>query len=251
MSENTEPPAGAEAPRDPWAAPDGRVELGKQGGDVRPPAVHDQPTIAAGPGVASRQQGAWTAPGAGSFGPPPAQGGYGPGPEAMPPPPAQGGYGPGPSAMPPPPVSPNGPGQQPMGQYGYPAQAQPYPAYTGYDAYGGQGVWAPVPANGMGVTALVLGIISICLFFMWGVSIILGVLAVIFGILGRKRAQRGEANNGGQALTGIITGAVGILVGAAFLGLVIWSITMMGDPVQEDDGSYDAPYATSLVIDRG
>ncbi|MFD6423828.1 DUF4190 domain-containing protein [Streptomyces sp. NPDC060198] len=252
MSENTEPPADAAAPRDPWAAPDGRVELGKQGGDVRPPAVHDQPTVIAGPGSESLQQGAWTAPAAGGFGPPPAQGGFGPGVSAMPPPPAQGGYGPGPSTMPPPPVSPNGPGQQPVGQYGYPAPPQPYPAYTGYDAYGGQGVWAPVPANGMGVTAMVLGILSICLFFMWGIlSIILGVLALIFGILGRKRAQRGEANNGGQALAGIITGSIGIFVGAVVIGFIVWSIAVLENDIEEDDGWYDDPYATSLVIDRG
>ncbi|MEU1085812.1 DUF4190 domain-containing protein [Streptomyces sp. NPDC005576] len=234
MTENTEPPTGGEAPRDPWAAPDRRVELGKEGGDVRPP-VHDQPTVTAGPAYGG--PGPWADPAAGGYGPPPAQGGYGPGPAAM---------------MPPPPVSPGGPGQQPMGQYGYPAPAQPYPTYTGYDAYGGQGVWAPVPANGMGVTAMVLGIVSICLFFMWGVlSIILGVLALIFGILGRKRAQRGEANNGGQALAGIITGSIGILIGAVVVGFLIWSIAMFAGEDDEDDSYYDDPYATSLVIDQG
>ncbi|WP_328719127.1 DUF4190 domain-containing protein [Streptomyces sp. NBC_00247] len=235
MSENTEPPAGAEPPRDPWAAPDGRVEWGKQGGDVRPPAVHDQPTVIAGPGSESPQQGAWTAPATGGFGPPPAQGGYGP----------------GPSTMPPPPVSPNGPGQQPVGQYGYPAPPQPYPAYTGYDAYGGQGVWAPVPSNGMGVTAMVLGIVSICLFFLWGVvSIVLGVLALVFGILGRKRARRGEANNGGQALAGIITGSVGIFIGAVVIGLIVWSIAVFEGEIEDGGDSYDDPYASSLVIDQ-
>ncbi|MCX5400086.1 DUF4190 domain-containing protein [Streptomyces sp. NBC_00102] len=245
MPENTEPS------RDPWAAPDRGVDLGKQGGDVRPP-VHDQPTITSGPGFEQTgpgfeetvpgfeqtRPGPWAAPAAQGFGPPPAQGGYGP----------------GPSEMPPPPVSPNGPGQPPMGQYGYPAAPQPpqYPVYAGYDMYGGQGAWAPVPSNGMGVTALVLGIVSIPLFFLYGiVSIVLGVLALIFGILGRKRAQRGEASNGGMALAGIITGSVGILVGAVVIGFIVWALTTLGDEIDEDDGSYDDPFATSLVIDRG
>ncbi|WEH39408.1 DUF4190 domain-containing protein [Streptomyces sp. AM 2-1-1] len=235
MSENTELPGGGQEPRDPWAAPDGRVELGKQGGEVRPPAVHDQPTVTSMPGFEGPQQG-----------PGPFAGGYGP-------PPAQGGFGPGPAEMPPPPYSPNGPGQQPVGQYGYPAvpPQQQYPGYTGYDAYGGQGLWAPVPANGMGITAMVLGILSICLFCMYGVaSIILGVLALIFGILGRKRAQRGEATNGGQALAGIITGSVGILIGAVIIGFLIWAFAVHADDFEDDDSYYDDPFATSLVIDR-
>ncbi|MFF7362572.1 DUF4190 domain-containing protein [Streptomyces sp. NPDC008125] len=234
MSENTEPPSGGEAPRDPWAAPENRVDLGKQGGDVRPPAVHDQPTVTSVPGVEEPRQEAWAAPVAGGFGPPPAQGGPGT----------------GPSTMPPPPVSPNGPGQQPVGQYGYPAAPpQPYPNYAGYDAYGGQAAWAPTPTNGMGIAAMVLGILSICLFCMYGVlSIVLGVLALIFGILGRKRAQRGEATNGGQALAGIITGSIGILIGAVIIGFLIWLFATHAEDF-EDSGSTDDPFATSLVVE--
>lgn len=233
MSENTEQPGGGAAPRDPWAAPDGRVELGKQGGDV-PPAVHDQPTVTSMPGAEVPPQATGANPGAANFGPPPVQGGFG----SVPP------------EMPPPPVSPYGPGQQTAGQYGYPAQ--PYAGYTGYDPYGGQGGWGPSPANGLGIAAMVLGILSICLFCFYGIaSVVLGILALIFGILGRKRAQRGEATNGGQALAGIITGAVGVLIGVVIIGFFAWWITTNVDELDDESSYGDDPFATSLVVERG
>lgn len=92
-------------------------------------------------------------------------------------------------------------GQQPYGQ-------QPYGQYTPYGTPGRH------LSNGLGVTALVLGITSIFpgLYF---IGLLLGPLAVIFAILGRKRVKRGEADNGGMATAGLITGIVGTLLAAA------------------------------------
>ena len=66
----------------------------------------------------------------------------------------------------------------------------------------------PAPQNGFGTAAMVLGIAALALMFCtWGVAgIVLGVLALIFGLLGKGRVARGEANNRGQALAGIIMG---------------------------------------------
>lgn len=87
---------------------------------------------------------------------------------------------------------------------------------------------APVAkSNGMGVAALVLGILSILggLFVVGG---ILGVLAVIFGFVGRGRAKRGEADNGGMALAGIITGIIGILLSVLILVLAVFLVSSDG-----------------------
>lgn len=80
------------------------------------------------------------------------------------------------------------------------------------------------PSNGMGIAALVLGILSIVggLFVIGG---LLGVLAIIFGFLGRGKAKRGEATNGGMALAGIITGFVGIALSVLVLVLAIVLVT--------------------------
>ncbi|MFG3509869.1 DUF4190 domain-containing protein [Streptomyces sp. NPDC047821] len=203
-------------PTDPWAPPESRAPREGAGASSfqppsTPPGVHDQPTVTSIPGA-------------------------GPGGE-----------------LPPPPVAPGGPAQAPPGPYGYPGPAPAtgtygygYPGYPGYSAYGQPG-WAPAPANGMGITALVLGIIAVVLFCFWGLGIILGVLALIFGVIGRKKAQRGEANNHGMALAGIILGAVGIVISGAFLAFLIWSIvTERGDSLDDDSG--EDPFATTLVV---
>ncbi|OEV21229.1 DUF4190 domain-containing protein, partial [Streptomyces nanshensis] len=150
------------------------------------------------------------------------------------------------------PIGPGGPGQaapQPptAGHYGYPAPpAQPYGGYPGYDAYGGHQPWGPQPSNGLGTAALVLGIISVVGFCMYGVNIVLGILALIFGIIGLGRAKRGEATNRGMAIAGIITGSVGIVLGSVLLGFIIWAVANGED---FDDGYEDDPFATSLVIE--
>lgn len=226
MSDNTEQPGGGAAPRDPWAPPDSRVELGKKDAATPPPAaVHDQQTVTSMPSA-------------------------GPAPDGTGPIPAGGGFGPPPSAVPPP-TGPGGPGQaaQPptAGQYGYPAPpAQPYGGYPGYDAYGGQQPWGPQPSNGLGTAALVLGIISVVGFCLYGLNIVLGILALIFGIIGLGRAKRGEATNRGMAIAGIITGSVGIVLGAVILGFIAWAVATGED---FEDSYEDDPFATSLVIE--
>ncbi|WP_299533269.1 DUF4190 domain-containing protein [uncultured Streptomyces sp.] len=233
MSENTEPGGGA-APRDPWAPPDSRVDLGKRTGEPSPPAVHDQRTVTSMPGAAPAAP-----PGAG-HGPPP---GTGPIPGAFGPP--------GPADVPPPPAAPYGAAPlagPPAGQYGYPPP-QPYPGgYPGYDPFGGHG-WAPAPSNGMGTAALVLGIVAVVGICFGGIGALVGIPALVFGVLGRGRAKRGEANNGGMALAGIILGSIGVVAGAAFLGFIVWAGMQDGAGDDEPSGSYDDPFATSLVVD--
>ncbi|HMG28909.1 MAG TPA: septum formation family protein [Jiangellaceae bacterium] len=78
------------------------------------------------------------------------------------------------------------------------------------------------PRNGLGIAALILGIVGVVIgiipFFFW-VAGILGVIGLILGFVGRGRAKRGEATNGTMALWGIITSAVAVVV--SIVGLVI------------------------------
>ncbi|MGW5423557.1 DUF4190 domain-containing protein [Streptomyces sp. NPDC003943] len=213
MSENHDQPV------DPWAPPnqDG-VELSKpatpQDRTPGTPSVHDQHTVVSMPGA-----------------------------ELPPPPVAPGGA----FGYPTPPAAATPPQQT---GYGYPAPASAYPSY-GAGAYGqpgyGQPGWGqPAPSNGMGTAAMVLGIIAVAGFCLWGFGALLGILALIFGIIGLKKAGRGEATNRGMAIAGVVLGAVGILIGAAFLALMIWSI----NHADTSDSSYDDdPFNTSLVVD--
>jgi hypothetical protein len=76
------------------------------------------------------------------------------------------------------------------------------------------------PTNGMAVASLVLGILSLLLFFTIVPPFILGALAVIFGALGLSKAKQGAPNKG-LALAGLICGGVGILAAIAFIALVV------------------------------
>ncbi|WGD40500.1 DUF4190 domain-containing protein [Streptomyces cathayae] len=224
---------------DPWALPEFDPPVSGAGPAGAPAAgsppgassVHEQQTMTSFPA-----QGDPTATPV-----PPARPWAGPGtPQAPVPPVGPGAAVPNPFAppaadpLPPPPIAPDGPGQVPYGYpggpqsgYGHPA---PQPSGYGTPGYGapdpGYHGWtgmAPLPSNGMGITGLVLGIISAVLFCFWPLAIGLGVMAVIFSALGRGKASRGEATNPGHALAGLICGAVGILLGTGFGALVLFT----------------------------
>ena len=130
-------------------------------------------------------------PPAGSYPPPPAGGSY-------PPPPGAGGY----SPYPPP----------PPGYGGYPPPPpQPYAGYT-----------APVAMrNGLGIAALVLALLSLPAALTIVGGFILGIAAIILGIMGRNRAKKGEANNGGVAVAGIVLGAVGVVLSIVMIAFAV------------------------------
>lgn len=239
--------------RDPWAPPEQpAVDLGKQQGGPgasapSAPGVHDQQTVTGMPGAGGYPGGYPGAPLPGQTPPagtgPISAGAPAPQPGQTPaygypaePDPAGYGY---PTAQ--------QPVQQP-GYQGYPGDTG-YPGYQGYPGYPGGGGYPVYPprSNGFGVTALVLGILAVvtCYF-----GLLFGVPAVIFGVLARGKAKRGEADNGGMALAGIITGAVGIVLSALFIALIVLGV-MYGDSSSDTDSDYFSPYENTQVLHRG
>lgn len=69
--------------------------------------------------------------------------------------------------------------------------------------------------NGLGISALVLGIIGtvsgLIPFFFW-LAGILGLIALILGLAGRGRAKRGEATNKGVTTFGAVLGLVALIL---------------------------------------
>jgi Domain of unknown function (DUF4190) len=97
------------------------------------------------------------------------------------------------------------------------------PGTSNYGAPPQQYGWSNA-RNGMGTAALVLGILAVVTSWTVIGGIVLGLLAVIFGFIGRGRMKRGEATNGGASLAGLILGFIGlalavvlIAVGATFV----------------------------------
>jgi membrane-bound ClpP family serine protease len=86
---------------------------------------------------------------------------------------------------------------------------------------GGEGAYprAQPRRNGMGTAALVLGVVAlvlVVLILFSPLGVVLGLLAVVLGILGIVRVNRGEADNRGQAVAGLVTGGVALLLGLFF-----------------------------------
>ncbi len=112
---------------------------------------------------------------------------------------------------------------QPQAPYPYPYPTGAYPG--GYpppppQPYGGYGYAPPsAPRNGLGVTALVIAVVALLSSFSVVGGIVLGIAAVVIGFAGRSRVKRGEANNGGVALAGVILGFVAMIVGLAFIAV--------------------------------
>ena len=126
---------------------------------------------------------------------------------------------------------PQGPPQGPPPQGPPPGPDGGYPAAGGYPCGGDPG--ARGRRNGMGTTALVLGVVALVLVILLLFSplgALLGLLAVLFGILGLIRANRGEADNRGQAVGGLVTGALALLFGIFFtISVGTWFATHVND----------------------
>jgi len=73
----------------------------------------------------------------------------------------------------------------------------------------------------MGITALVLGVVSLLLGFCAFAGFWAGIPAIILGILAFGAVRKGQANNRGLALAGVITGALGLLLTIGVLVFVV------------------------------
>lgn len=108
-------------------------------------------------------------------------------------------------------------------QYAQPAYGQPPQGYDQPQGYG-QGSPTAQPRNGLGIAALVVGILALLLaVFFFPLGLLLGVVAIILGIVGMRRVSRGQATNRGMAISGVVLGVLALLVAAA-LALFVASI---------------------------
>ena len=88
--------------------------------------------------------------------------------------------------------------------------------------------------NGMGTGALVVGAIGLVLAVLvifFPIAFVLGILALIFGVVGVRRAGRGEASNKGNAFAGLVCGALALVL-AVSIG------ARLGSDVFDDSGEF-------------
>lgn len=126
------------------------------------------------------------------------------------------------------------------GQPGQPGQPIPgaQPPYGGQPQYGyppyGGAPYAPKPRNAIGIVSMSLGIASIVLFCLNWLAAVIGLSAVITGLVSVNYGKKGLATNSRLGVVGIITGIVGIIVGIWFL---VWFLgTPEGQQILRDAG---------------
>lgn len=90
------------------------------------------------------------------------------------------------------------------------------PNYPNQAADGTQPYVAPEPTparnNPLAVAALVLGIVACLLFWTVVGGIVLGLVAVVLGIMGVRRARGGRAPHRTMSIVGTVLGALGLVV---------------------------------------
>jgi len=101
-------------------------------------------------------------------------------------------------------------GSSPVQQVVTPPPQPPYPGYPPYP------YMTPMPRyqriESYLLASMVLGITSV---FFYPAGVILGILAIVFYINGKRRIQA-DPTLGGQGMAGLVTGIVGLTVSAAF-----------------------------------
>jgi hypothetical protein len=103
-----------------------------------------------------------------------------------------------------------------------PADRPPDPTPPGAPAGAGYGAYPPTRPrrNGVGTAALVFGVVAlvlVVLILFSPLGVLLGLVAVILGILGIVRVNQGQADNRGQAVAGLVTGGLALVIGLVFV----------------------------------
>lgn len=115
-----------------------------------------------------------------------------------------------------PPLNPAPPPGAPPPAYG------PPPGYAPQGYYPVQPYAVPAPSNGAAVAAMVLGIVGVVLCwipFIDFVAAIVGILAIVFGVVGSGRANR-IGTGKGMAIAGIVLGIIAVAITVLFVVLV-------------------------------
>lgn len=146
----------------------------------------------------------------------------------------QGSHDPYAGGAPPPQYGPHPDYDQPPQQQPYGAQPGGYPGYPGYS--GGYGAPPAELPKGLAIAALIFGILALVLFWTAFGGIILGLVAIILGIVGMRKAKKGTGGGRGMAVTGLVLGILSLLGGIITAVILAVLANQVGQTIQECQG---------------
>ncbi len=117
------------------------------------------------------------------------------------------------------------------GQPGYGSGIPGYgPGQPAYGSPAAPGAYPPPRGNnGLAIASLICGIAALLSACFWGTGALFGIAAIITGVMARKRVKLGQLGQGGLAIAGIITGAIGIVVAVVFLIITLFVLSKSSD----------------------
>ncbi|MFC5799907.1 DUF4190 domain-containing protein [Streptomyces formicae] len=111
----------------------------------------------------------------------------------------------------------------------------------------------PQPRNGMGVTALVLGIVGVALglvIVLFWMSWLPALLAVVFGLVGLSHARKGLATNRSMALTGVVLGVAGLLIAVGGGVFAVLTVKKVADDARAEADAVEASAAAEAEREK-
>lgn len=97
-------------------------------------------------------------------------------------------------------------------------------------------------SQGLSIASLVLGILAIITSVVWYISIVLGVLAIVFGAVSVKKRGRKKA------ITGIVTGSIGIVLSLLILWMVQSALPVLQQSQRDTARKNDVSVLTTDVL---
>ncbi|URM92508.1 DUF4190 domain-containing protein [Streptomyces sp. MRC013] len=73
--------------------------------------------------------------------------------------------------------------------------------------------------NGLAIAALVLGVAALLLFWTVFGGVVLGLSALVLGVVGARRARGGRAPHGGMSIAGAVLGALGLVASVVIVAI--------------------------------
>ena len=77
------------------------------------------------------------------------------------------------------------------------------------------------PVNGLAIAGMVLGILSIVLFFLSWIDTIIAIVGLVLSLVGLSKSKLLGGLGRGMAIAGIVTSSVGIVASLVFLAFII------------------------------
>jgi predicted PurR-regulated permease PerM len=82
--------------------------------------------------------------------------------------------------------------------------------------------------SGLAIASLVLGILALVTFWTFIGGILLGLVAIVLGVVALRRVRKGRAAGRGMAIAGVVLGTLGLLLSLAFIALTVWVFNSSG-----------------------